>query len=419
MSVVVKQTGNSARMLAMVALLSCSAGHAYSGSGWVTDRDDRGQSPLLKERKAIANSPEEQQQLKLETAYRQALRSEQEKIREHWAAPEVSGPTRWVSYDKDYEVKRVVDFESNHIEISLQGIYSGSRLDFDAMAAKVNEQLQVTLGTTLGSAVTDDPIQAELAKAYLALGVPDEQVKGAQDLVLKELFQSSRPSSAEVRQMAGTLMRNASIRYQSLNAGLATVPVNTGRKMTYVMPLPDNRLRRKVKEYRPEVSKNAQRFSVSADIVMAIIHTESHFNPLARSHIPAFGLMQIVPATAGRDATRKIYKASRLLSAQYLYNPQRNIEVGTAYLSVLYYDYLQDIRNPESRLYYTIAAYNAGASSVARAFVDKASFQDAVEVINKMTPQQVLERLLTKAPRQETRQYVEKVLKRRAFYAAL
>jgi membrane-bound lytic murein transglycosylase C len=153
--------------------------------------------------------------------------------------------------------------------------------------------------------------------------------------------------------------------------------------------------------------------------MMAIIHTESHFNPLARSHIPAFGLMQIVPSTAGRDATRKLYKKPSLLSAQYLYNPRKNIEVGAAYLNVLYYDYLKDIKNPESRLYYTIAAYNAGASSVARAFIGKASFTDAVDTINRMTPEQVLERLVKKAPHKETRQYVEKVLKRRAYYAAL
>ena len=129
--------------------------------------------------------------------------------------------------------------------------------------------------------------------------------------------------------------------------------------------------------------------------------------------------MQIVPSTAGRDATRKLFNKASLLSPKYLYDPGKNIEVGAAYLSVLYYDYLKDIKNPESRLYYTLAAYNAGASSVARAFVARPSFTDAVAVINRMTPQQVLERLIKQAPQRETRQYVQKVLKRRAHYANL
>ncbi len=239
------------------------------------------------------------------------------------------------------------------------------------------------------------------------------------ELVLKELFRNGKPSAAEIHREAASLMRNASIRYQALNASVASVPVSLGKKMTYTIPMPDNRLRRKVMEFQPVVSANAKRFNLSEDVVMAIIHTESYFNPLARSHVPAFGLMQIVPSTAGRDATRKLYNKSSLLSAQYLYNPKKNIEVGAAYLHVLYYEYFKDIKNPQSRLYFTIAAYNTGASNAARAFIAKPSFTDAVSVINTMTPDQVLQRLMQHAPHQETRQYMEKVLKRRAYYAKM
>src|SRR5690606_28435068 len=220
-------------------------------------------------------------------------------------------------------------------------------------------------------------------------------------LVLKELFTSQRPSAADIRSRAASLMRNSSIRYQALSASLAPVPVKTRKKLTYVVPLPDNRIRKKVLEYKPWVDRNAQRFALSEDVVMAIIHTESHFNPLARTHIPAFGLMQIVPSTAGRDAAAKLGQKPRMLTPQYLYNPRHNIELGAAYLNVLYYDYLKDIKNPESRLYYTIAAYNAGASSVARAFIDKPSFQEAVSVINSLKPDQVLDRLIKGAPSEE------------------
>lgn len=407
------------RKLLLLAVLALAASNGAANGGWVIERDDRGDSPLLKDRKAIAMSPEQQEQQLLSAAYSRALESEQARIREHWSAPEVSSQSRWVAYSDDYSSKRVVDFEVNQIEISIDGIYNGSRLDFTAMSTKVGSELEQTLGTTIKAAVDQDPIQMAINEAYASLGKSPKADEAGDDLVLKELFTAARPSAADVRSTAATLMRKASIRYQAVNASLASVPVNTGRKLTYVVPLPDNRLRKKVVEYRPEVSKNAQRFSLSADVMMAIMHTESHFNPLARSHIPAFGLMQIVPSTAGRDATKKLYKKPTLLSAQYLYNPKKNIEVGAAYLHVLYYDYLKDIKNPESRLYYTLAAYNAGASSVARAFIGKASFTDAVDTINGMTPEQVLNRLVTKSPRKETRDYVKKILKRRAYYAAL
>lgn len=407
------------RKLMLVSVVALCASNGSANGGWVIERDDRGDSPLLKDRKSIAMSPEQREQQALSAAYHQALDQEQAQIRKGWASPEVSSVSRWVVYSDDYHAKKVVDFERNQLEISIDGIYSASRLDFAAMSKKVTSELEQTLSTSIASAVAQDPIQKAITSAYESLGKASSSSDAGSELVLKELFTRPKPSASEVRSVAASLMRKASIRYQALNASVASVPVNTGKKLTYVVPLPDNRLRKKVVEYKPEVSKNAQRFALSPDVMMAIIHTESHFNPLARSHIPAFGLMQIVPSTAGRDATKKLYKKSQLLSAQYLYNPKKNIEVGAAYLSVLYYQYLKDIKNPESRLYYTLAAYNAGASSVARAFIGKSSFTDAVDTINSMTPEQVLQRLTTKAPHKETRDYVKKILKRRAYYATL
>ncbi|HVK99399.1 MAG TPA: transglycosylase SLT domain-containing protein [Dongiaceae bacterium] len=391
----------------------------HAAGGWVIEREERPDSPLLKDRKSIALSPVQQEKQQLALAYQQALQAEQQRIREHWASPETSSQSRWITYSPDYSAKKAVDFERNQVEISIDGIHDGSRLDFAAMARKVQTELEDTLGTSLQKAQQRDPVQVAVTKAFSSRGGRDDSAETGAELVLKELFTSLRPTETDVRTRAAALMRNASIRYQALSASIASVPVNTGKKLTYVIPLPDNRIRRKVLEYKPVVSRNAQRFNLSEDIIMAIIHTESHFNPLARSHTPAFGLMQIVPSTAGREASLKLFQEERLLTPPYLLNPRQNIEVGAAYLSVLYYDYLKDIRDPNSRLYYTIAAYNGGPSNVAKAFTDKPSLQDAIDTINNLTPDQVLERLLNKAPSEETRLYVEKVLKRRPFYAKL
>lgn len=407
------------RRMALLAVVLLIASNGSANGGWVIERDHRGDSPLLKEKKSIA-ATEQQEQQQIASAYQNAWREEQQRIRKQWTAPEISSSTRWVEYSPDYEIKKVVDFESNQIEVSMAGIFNGGRLDFAAMSKMVNDELEKTLATTLREAVDRDPIQKALNRAYAQLGkeAAASQVDG-NELVLKELFRTSNPSTSDIRREADLLMRNAAIRYQALNASSASVPVSLGKKMTYVIPMPDNRLRRKIMEYQPIVRSNARRFDLSEDIVMAIIHTESHFNPLARSRAPAFGLMQIVPSTAGRDATRKLFNKPSLLSAQYLYNPDKNIEVGTAYLNVLYFDYFTAIKNPQSRLYFTIAAYNAGASNVAKAFIGRPSFTEAVEKINGMNPDQVLQTLVQRAPYRETRDYLQKVLKRRAYYARM
>ena len=70
---------------------------------------------------------------------------------------------------------------------------------------------------------------------------------------------------------------------------------------------------------------------IPQELIYAIMESESSFNPMARSNIPAYGLMQIVPRSAGIDAYNFLYKEKKLLSSRYLYNPSNNIKMGTAY----------------------------------------------------------------------------------------
>ena len=111
-----------------------------------------------------------------------------------------------------------------------------------------------------------------------------------------------------------------------------------------------------------------------------------------------------------------LFNKKKLLSAGFLYQPDNNIKVGAAYLNVLNFRYLKKIENPISRLYCMVAAYNTGSTNVARAFTPAPQMEKAVAVINGMSNQQVLLRLIKYLPQRETREYVEKVLKRRKLY---
>ncbi len=88
--------------------------------------------------------------------------------------------------------------------------------------------------------------------------------------------------------------------------------------------------------------------------LLAIARQESAFNPEARSHAGAMGLMQVMPAT-GR-ATAKLVN-QQLQSVNELYQPSRNIEIGSRYLRKVYDDLQQ---NPVL----ATAAYNAGPHRV-------------------------------------------------------
>lgn len=161
-------------------------------------------------------------------------------------------------------------------------------------------------------------------------------------------------------------------------------------------------------KYKPIVDRYADRFSISRNLVFAIMKTESDFNPYAVSHAPAFGLMQIVPTTAGRDVYAFLNKKSGTPSKTILFTPEKNIQYGTAYLHLLQYKYLEEIQDPLSREYCSIAAYNTGAGNVLRAFhKDRGR---APERINALAPLKVYETLRTELSSDEARRYLAKVI---------
>lgn len=104
---------------------------------------------------------------------------------------------------------------------------------------------------------------------------------------------------------------------------------------------------RRTTAYDGLIAEHSSLHGVRAELVRAVIHAESAFNPFARSIKGAMGLMQLMPATAAHY---------RVLDA---YDPAENIRAGVAYLKGLLLRYSQ---NEELAL----AAYNAGPGAVAK-----------------------------------------------------
>ena len=170
--------------------------------------------------------------------------------------------------------------------------------------------------------------------------------------------------------------------------------------------------------YTGAVRREAQRHGLSSSLIYAVVENESAFNPLARSPAPAYGLMQIVPGTAGRDAYAFVHGAVGEPEPETLYDPQTNITLGAAYLKLVNSHYLKALTDENSRTYATIAAYNTGTGNVARAFGSATNIASAAGVINSLPSDEVLRRLQVQLPRQETRRYVAAVLASRGRYSS-
>jgi membrane-bound lytic murein transglycosylase C len=159
--------------------------------------------------------------------------------------------------------------------------------------------------------------------------------------------------------------------------------------------------------YRASVDKFAAQYHVSPTLVLAIMRTESNFNPFAVSAAPAYGLMQLVPTSGGRAALKRAQGLDQTPTPEYLYDPEHSIELGSAYLSVLSNTEFKAVNNQDSRDYCVIAAYNTGPHNVTKSFnSDKTA---AMVAINGLEPAALYDALRTHLPFEETRVYVVKV----------
>ncbi len=160
--------------------------------------------------------------------------------------------------------------------------------------------------------------------------------------------------------------------------------------------------------YKSTITRYAKQYSLDESLIAAIIKVESNYNKQAISSTKAVGLMQLKLDQAVSDVYKSIYGRNDLPSIEQLFEPQLNISIGSAYLSLVSNKYFKDIKNEKTKQYCLIAAYNAGAGTVLRTFhEDKA---EAQSIINTKTPEEVLQNLTTKMASEQGRRYLLKVL---------
>jgi membrane-bound lytic murein transglycosylase C len=318
------------------------------------------------------------------------------RVRQTWGEKEVKIPEqkKYVKYTQNYMSRTIVDFDNGTIIVET----------LDDKAPK--ESLKNAIATTL--LTSDDPRSVDLFSdkpvtltsdrpPYLLGLVLDQQGQPVRTPAQAEAFATSTLESAKTR----TVDQNG-VTKQALIAEIKMVA---------------NFSNKQAEKYRATVTRFAEQFKISSSLIFAVIRTESNFNPFAVSSAPAYGLMQLVPTSGGRDAYRKAKGTDTIPSREYLFDPENNIELGSAYLNVLSYSLLDDIGNAVSREYCVISAYNTGPRNVFKTFAS--DNRAALNQINSLEPPAVYDRLRNNLPYQETRDYLVKVVTFRKQFVAL
>lgn len=97
--------------------------------------------------------------------------------------------------------------------------------------------------------------------------------------------------------------------------------------------------------YLLKIKTLAKRYQLREDLIIAVVKSESSFNPYAISKKGAIGLMQLMPETARQYGVKNRFDA------------KQNLEGGIKHLKYLY-------RKFKGNLPLTLAAYNAGEEAI-------------------------------------------------------
>jgi soluble lytic murein transglycosylase-like protein len=100
-------------------------------------------------------------------------------------------------------------------------------------------------------------------------------------------------------------------------------------------------------DYRVRIRQLARIHQLDEDLIIAVAHAESSFNPYAISPKGAIGIMQLMGETA------------KQYGVDNRFNAEKNLEAGIKHLKYLYDKYKGDLA-------LTLAAYNAGEEAVAK-----------------------------------------------------
>lgn len=304
-------------------------------------------------------------------------------IEKRWGSREikVAGKSNYVKYIDNYLSRSEVNFQQGKIIVET--------VSPTAPKGHLRKAIVTTLLTP------DDPMNVDLFSSQ------NIELKGQPFLYKQVLDQDKQPIQWDWR----------ANRYADyLIANHMKIKQVDFKKAYYVeIPMVENQIQIRSYQYADIVQRASQKYDIPEDLIYAIIKTESSFNPYAVSWANAYGLMQVVPKTAGADVFKLVKKRSGQPTPEYLFNPENNIDTGTAYFYILKTRYLKDVRNSTSLEYSMISAYNGGTGGVLNTF--SRDRKRAMNDLNSLQPNQVYWALTKKHPNAESRRYLEKVTK--------
>jgi membrane-bound lytic murein transglycosylase C len=368
------------------------------------------------------------------------LRKKREKfknaVEKKWDTYKESTSKSYVTYSKDLSSRTIVDFEKG--EVTIEVIVDEEDPKYDSYESKYDLDIDKQFANKYKTNKKTLSIRTRLLNIITMFVLQDDEdtnsdgssnssfVKQLSKL-LKEKGDDGQPilkdqlvdAGGKAVEGVGNTLSAAKDLISDKTKKVRMHFAKDGKKRTIIsikIPLSDDHMEKRRERYKELIEIEARRFNIPTEIALAIAETESAFNPKAKSHVPAYGLMQLVPKTGARDAYQWIYKKDKFITGRYLYKPRNNVELGCAYLSMIRHHYFSDIRDDERAYLCAIPAYNAGVGNVSKALIDKTNIKEASKKANKMNRDELYNKLYSDLKSNEAKNYLKKVWTRKENY---
>jgi len=311
-----------------------------------------------------------------EQAEKAAYAQFKEDVEKQWEAFKESTKKTYVSYDEDLQSRASIDFDAGEVTVEIileeneikDSYNDDQKMDGNSdtfgllQTAMPRNNLMLVLKPLLdlseitssndipkGEKISFESFRDKIANAKLTkklVGIISEKDDNGKTILHNQLI-NAKGAVVKTGSVALDFAKNMT---KKQTKKIKNYIGKDGKKrisFSLTLPLRPDHKEKRLGNYKKEIIQQAKRFKIDPTIALAITETESNFNPKARSPIPAYGLMQLVPKSGARDAYLYVYDKDKMLGKRYLYNSDNNIELGCAYLAKIRYNYFKSIKDDD------------------------------------------------------------------------
>lgn len=304
-------------------------------------------------------------------------------LEEKWGEFKESSPKTWVGYTEDFNGRTSVDFDANKVvvEVVIEEDTPPEEIKkkLSALTAKILEEKDET-----GTAILEDQV--------------------------------ANPSNPKVSITAKEV--------ESIVQDLPLEEKKVGNKKVYSISLNlvSNSDKKRIAKYAPFISKYCKEAGIEPALALAIIKTESCFNPKAYNRTGnAYGMMQIVPKYAGLTMNKMLYNKNKKPGGRTLFNAEKNLRMGINFLGYLQNKSWKKVTNKTNKRYCVVSSYNGGNGAIYIALagrtkkIGQKKWDKMMNLLNSDKNKKVYN-LIHKKSWEETRHYIKVVEERYAQY---